>query len=204
MTQYERMVQGLIYDPGDPVILEEQMPYLDLIHEFNQLKATEADKKTAYMKKVFASCGENCYIELPFHANWGGHHVHLGTSVYLNANCALVDDGQIYIGDHVMIGPNVMIATANHPINPELRAKGYQYTRDVHIGENVWIGGNVSIVPGVTIGKNSVIGAGSVVTRDIPENSIAVGNPCRVIRRIGPRDEAYFYRDEKIDWENLQ
>jgi galactoside O-acetyltransferase len=113
-------------------------------------------------------------------------------------------DGHIYIGDHVMIGPNVMIATANHPINPELGAKGYQYTRDVHIEENVWIGGNVSIVPGVTIGKNSVIGAGSVVTKDIPENCIAAGNPCHVIREIGPRDETYFYRDDRIDWENLR
>jgi galactoside O-acetyltransferase len=103
-----------------------------------------------------------------------------------------------------MIGPNVMIATANHPINPELGAKGYQYTRDVHIEENVWIGGNVSIVPGVTIGKNSVIGAGSVVTKDIPENCIAAGNPCHVIREIGPRDETYFYRDDRIDWENLR
>lgn len=203
MTQYERMVAGLIYDPGDPEILGEQVPYQDKCWEFNQLKPSQIKEKNAYMKEVFAECGENNYIELPFRANWGGAHVHFGSGIYANSNLTCVDDGHIYVGDKVMFGPNVTIATANHPIDAELRGKGYQYNKDVRIGANAWIGGNTVIVPGVTIGENAVIGGGSVVTKDIPANVVAVGNPCRVIREVGEHDREYFYKDEKIDWENL-
>lgn len=203
MTQYERMVKGLIYDPADKEILEIQFPFLDKLWEFNQLKPSDIDKKKQYMYEVFAECGEDCYIELPFHANWGGSHVHFGDRVYANSNLTLVDDGHIYVGNNVMFGPNVTIATANHPIEPTLRLKGLQYNRDVHIGDNVWIGAGVIIVPGVHVGKNSVIGAGSVVTKDIPENVVAVGNPCRVLREILEKDRRYFYKNELIDWENL-
>ena len=111
----------------------------------------------------------------------------------------LVDDGHIYVGDNVMFGPNVTVATANHPIEPTLRHHAAQYNVDVHIGANVWIGAGTVIVPGVTIGENSVIGAGSVVTRDIPANVVAVGNPCRVMREISDRDRTYYYKDKKID-----
>lgn len=203
MTQYERMVAGFIYDPGDAEIMKEQAIYADKCWEFNQLKPSEYEKKLAYMKEMFAECGENCYIELPFRANWGGHHVHFGNGVYANFNLTLVDDGHIYVGDKVMFGPNVSVATANHPINQELRGRLLQYNKDVHIGSNVWIGAGVCIVPGVTIGENSVIGAGSVVTKDIPANVVAVGNPCRILREIGEHDREFFYRNEKIDWENL-
>lgn len=203
MTQYERMAKGLIYDPADPEIMNEQALYLNRLWEFNQLKPTDYEEKQRYMREMFASCGNDCYIELPFHANWGGHHVHFGSGVYANFNLTLVDDGHIFVGDKVLIGPNVTIATANHPIQPELRSKALQYNKDVHIGDNVWIGANVVICPGVTIGKNTVIGAGSVVTKDIPENVVAVGNPCRVLRPISERDQRYYYRDEKIDWDNL-
>lgn len=202
-TQYERMAAGLLYDPGDPEIMKEQVPYQDKLWEFNKLKPSDYEAKTKYMKEVFAECGDNNYIELPFHANWGGHNTHWGSWIYANSNLTLVDDGHIYIGDRVMFGPNVTIATANHPLNAELRARGLQYNKDVHIGENVWIGANVVVVPGVHIGKNTVIGAGSVVTGDIPEGVVAVGNPCRVLREIGEHEREYFYRDEKIDWENL-
>ena len=197
------MVKGLIYDPADKEILEIQFPFLDKLWEFNQLKPSDIDKKKQYMYEVFAECGEDCYIELPFHANWGGSHVHFGDRVYANSNLTLVDDGHIYVGNNVMFGPNVTIATANHPIEPTLRLKGLQYNRDVHIGDNVWIGAGVIIVPGVHVGKNSVIGAGSVVTKDIPENVVAVGNPCRVLREILEKDRRYFYKNELIDWENL-
>ena len=188
MTEYEKMVQGKLYDPMDAEIQAEQVPFLDRLWAFNQLKPSDYDKKELYMKEVFAECGEGNYIELPFHANWGGHHVHFGSGIYANFNLTIVDDGHVYIGDQVMIGPNVSIITAAHPVEPELRARALQYNRDVHIGENVWVGSGVNILPGVTIGKNSVIGAGSVVTKDIPENVVAVGNPCRVIRRITPSD----------------
>ncbi len=200
MTQYERMTAGLIYDPGDEEILTEQSALQDGLWEFNQLRPSQGEEKEKYMKEVFAECGEGCYIELPFRANWGGKHLHFGNHVYANFNLTIVDDGHIYVGNSVMFGPNVTIATANHPIQPELRAKGLQYNKDVRIGDNAWIGAGTVIVPGVTIGENSVIGGGSVVTRDIPANTVAVGNPCRVIREIGPHDDEFFYRDEKIDW----
>ena len=123
----------------------------------------------------------------------------MGDFVYANFNLTLVDDGEIYIGSHCMIGPNVTIATAGHPVEPGLRRIGIQFNMPVHIGENVWIGAGAVVVPGVTIGDNSVIGAGSVVTRDIPANVVAVGNPCSVLREIGERDRIYYYKDRKID-----
>lgn len=203
MTEYERMVRGLIYDPMDKEIQAEQVPLLDGLWAFNQLKPSDPEKKEQYMKEVFAECGENCYIELPFHANWGGAHVHFGSGIYANSNLTLVDDGHIYIGNRVMIGPNVVLTTANHPIEPELRARGLQYNKDIHIGENAWIGAGVIVVPGVSIGKNAVIGAGSVVTKDIPDGVVAVGNPCRVLREVSQHDREYFYKNERIDWDEL-
>ena len=203
MTQYERMIKGLLYDPGDPEIMNEQIPFLKKLSEFNSLKPEQQEEKQQYMHEVFASCGDNCYIEPPMYANWGGHHVHLGNNVYMNFNTTLVDDGHIYIGDKVMFGPNVTITTATHPVDPKLRGRNLQYNKDVWIGENAWIGAGVIILPGIHIGKNAVIGAGSIVTKDIPDNVVAVGNPCRVIREVSDRDRVYFYKDEKIDWENL-
>lgn len=203
MTQYERMKKGLIYQPMDEEISKDQLEILDKLWEFNQLRPSQLKEKEAYMKEMFARCGERCYIELPFHANFGGTHVHFGNDVYANFNLTLVDDGHIYVGDKVLFGPNVVVATPNHPLDPKLRSEGTQYNRDVHIGENVWIGAGAVIVPGVTIGKNSVIGAGSVVTKDIPENVLAVGNPCRVLREIGEHDREFYYRMDRIDWENL-
>ena len=204
VTQYERMTAGLIYDPADREIMDEQVPFQDQLWAFNQLRPSDYAKKLEYMHAVFAECGENCYIELPFRANWGGHHLHLGEGVYINSNMMLVDDGHIHIGSKVMFGPDVIITTANHPIDPVLRARGLQYNKDVWIGDNAWIGAGAIILPGVHIGKNTVIGAGSIVTKDIPDDVVAVGNPCRVMRPVSERDREFFYRDERIDWENLQ
>ena len=199
MTEYERMIAGLLYDPCDEEIMAMQFPYQDKLWEFNKLKPSDIAGKQTYMKEVFAECGEDCYIELPFRANWGGKHVHFGSEVYANFNLTLVDDGHIYIGDKVMIGPNVTIATANHPIDSGLRDKGLQYNRDVYIGANTWLGAGVIVVPGVKTGKNVVIGAGSVVTKDIPDNVVAVGNPCKVLREVSERDKVYYYKNDKID-----
>lgn len=199
MTQKERMERGMLYNPGEKDIMDEQFPYLDLLPEFNALKSSETEKREELMKKMFAECGENCYIQIPFYANWSGHHVHMGNNVYANFNFTIVDDGEVYIGDHVMIGPNVTIATAGHPVKPDLREMGIQYNLPVHIGNNVWIGAGAIILPGVTIGENTVIGAGSIVTKDIPANVVAVGNPCRVLREIGEKDDRYYYRDMEID-----
>ena len=189
MTEFEKMEMGMVYDPMDDEIMEIQNRYHDRLWEYNILKPSEMEAREAYMKEVFAECGDNNYIETPLHANWGGHHLHLGSGIYANSNLTLVDDGHIYIDDKVMLGPNVTIATAGHPVDAEQRSRGLQYNKDIHIGENSWIGAGVIIVPGVKIGKNAVIGAGSVVTRDIPDNVVAYGNPCRVIREVSEKDK---------------
>ena len=169
--------------------------------DYNQLRPSQQKEKQTLLKQLFAEIGESCYIEAPFHANWGGKHVHLGSHVYVNYNLTLVDDTHIYIGDHVMIAPNVVIATGTHPIHPELRRKEAQFNLPVHIQDNVWLGAGCLVMPGVTIGENSVIGAGSVVTKDIPANVVAVGNPCRVLRDISEKDLTVYHKESLIDIE---
>lgn len=188
-----------VYYPEDEEIMREQFQCLEKLYDYNNTRPTEQEKRAALLKEMFAEIGENCYIEPPLHANWGGKHVHFGEHVYANFNLTLVDDTHIYVGDHTLFGPNVVVATAGHPIDPSLREKAYQYNIPVHIGKNCWIGAGAVIVPGVTIGDNTVIGAGSVVTKDIPANVVAVGNPCRVLREIGEHDKIYFYKDRKIE-----
>lgn len=203
MTERERMDAGLIYDPTVNEITAEQASYLELLYDYNSTRPSESEKRFELLKKMLGTIGEGCYIEPPFYANWAGKHVFMGNYVYANFNLTLVDDGNIFIGDKVMFGPNVTVATANHPIIPELRQRALQYNKDVRIGNNVWIGAGTVIVPGITIGDNSVIGAGSIVTKDVPANVVAVGNPCRILREINERDREFFYKNEKIDWENL-
>lgn len=199
MTQKERLEKGMLYNPGDQEIMDEQFPYLDLLSEFNALPSSAVKQREALMKKMFGSCGENCYIQPPFYANWSGHHLHIGNNFYANFNFTIVDDADVYIGDNVMIGPNVTIATAGHPVEVTLRKRALQFSLPVHIGNNVWIGAGAIILPGITIGDNSVIGAGSIVTKDVPANVVAVGNPCRVLRTISKKDQEYYYKDRKID-----
>lgn len=198
MGMKERMFTGELYYPNEESIFDEQLKKLDLLYEFNSTRPTEQKKRQELMKEMFAEIGENCYLEPPFHANWGGAHMHLGDSVYANFNFTAVDDSHIYIGSYTMIGPNVTVATAGHPILPELREKAYQFNIPVRIGENCWIGAGAVIMPGVTIGDNSVIGAGSVVTKDIPANVVAYGNPCRVAREINEHDREVYYKDRRI------
>lgn len=201
MGMKERMFTGELYYPNEESIFDEQLKKLDLLYEFNSTRPTEQKKRQELMKEMFAEIGENCYLEPPFHANWGGAHMHLGDSVYANFNFTAVDDSHIYIGSYTMIGPNVTVATAGHPILPELREKAYQFNMPVHIGRNCWIGAGAVIMPGVTIGDNSVIGAGSVVTKDIPANVVAYGNPCRVARGISEHDREFYYKDRRIPQE---
>jgi galactoside O-acetyltransferase len=184
MTEKEKMHTGELYLPLDSEILQEQTKCLNKMYEYNNTSPTEAEKRQTLLKEMFAEIGEGCYIEPPFRANWGGKHIHFGKNIYVNFNLTAVDDTHIYVGDNTMIGPNVTIATAGHPISPELRKKGYQFNLPVHIGNNCWLGAGVIILPGVTIGDNSVIGAGSVVTKDVPSGVVAVGNPCRIMREI--------------------
>ena len=183
--------------------LNEQKECLELLYDFNQTRPSEYEKRQALLKKMFAEIGEGCYIEPPFRSNWGGKHVHFGNHVYANFNLTMVDDTHIYVGDGTMFGPNVTVATGSHPIYVHLREKGCQFNVPVKIGKCCWIGAGSIILPGVTIGDYSVIGAGSVVTRDIPSNVVAVGNPCRVMREIGDKDREYYFKDMKIP-ENLK
>ncbi len=200
MTDYEKMHSGDIYNPSDDTIFEEQIKCLDRLYDFNTTRPTELEKREKLLKEMFAEVGENCYIEPPFHSNWCGKNVHLGKNVYFNFNATLVDDTHIYIGDCTMLGPNVVIATAGHPILPELREKALQFNLPVHIGKNCWLGAGVIVLPGVTIGDNTVIGAGSVVTKDIPANVVAVGNPCKVLREINEHDKEFYYKDRRIEY----
>lgn len=204
MTIQEKQHNGEIYQPMDEEITRQQMIYLDNLRLYNEIPHVQMDRREAMLRQMFAEVGEGCYIESPFYANFGGHHVHLGNNVYTNFNLTLVDDTHIYIGDCTMIGPNVTIATAGHPIEPGLRSRGLQYNMPVHIGKNCWLGAGVIVMPGVTIGDNTVIGAGSIVTRDIPANVVAVGNPCRVMRPVGERDRQYYFRDRKVPQELLE
>ena len=198
MNAKERMKSGKIYFCTDEELAKEQLRRLDRLYDFNQTRPSEMPKRMALLKEILAEVGENCYVEPPLHANWGCH-THFGNNVYANFNLTLVDDTDIYVGDSVLFGPNVVVAVAGHPVDPELRRKVAQFNVPVHVGNNVWIGAGAIILPGITIGDNSVIGAGSVVTKDVPANVVAVGNPCRVLREIGEHDREYYWRDRKIE-----
>lgn len=193
----EKQHSGMLYLPGDESLQREQLQCLDRLHAFNQLRPSQLEEKTAMLREMFAEIGEDCYIETPFHANFGGKHVHFGKNIYANFNLTLVDDTHIYVGDYTQFGPNVVLATAGHPICPELREQLYQYNAPICVGRNCWLGANVVVVPGVTIGDNVVVGAGSVVTRDLPDNVVAVGNPCRILREVNDRDREYYFKDRK-------
>ncbi|MDE7243798.1 MAG: sugar O-acetyltransferase [Oscillospiraceae bacterium] len=199
----DRLHTGELYLPGDDEIMAGQLKRLDRLCDFNLTRPAEQEKRSAMLKEMFAEIGEECYIEPPFYSNFGGGHVHFGRNVYANFNLTLVDDTHIYVGDYTMFGPNVTIATAGHPILPELREQGYQYNMPVHIGRNCWLGAGVIVLPGITIGDNVVIGAGSVVTKDLPSNVVAVGNPCRVLREVNEHDKEFYFKNRKIDYDNL-
>lgn len=203
MDIVEKMKSGEVYYPNDDTLMGLQLDCLETLYDYNATRPHESEKREEILRKLFAEMGDNCYIEPPLHANWG-KHTHLGNWVYANFNLTLVDDTDIYIGDNVMFAPNVTVATAGHPIDPDLRRDAAQFNIPVKIGSNVWIGANSVILPGVTIGDNTVIGAGSVVTKDIPENVVAFGNPCRVAREISERDKEYYFKNRKIDYSLLK
>lgn len=200
MTMHERMMAGKLFTDMCEGLPEEQLRGKQLMKRFNDSEPGDTEGRIALLSEIF---GKPCdaWIEPPFYFCYG-RHISLGKGTYINVNCSFIDDGMITIGDSVMFGPAVTIATVGHPINPALR--GYMYCDHVTIGNNCWIGANCVICPGVTIGENTVIGAGSVVTKDIPANCVAAGNPCRVIRQIDERDLKYYYRDRLISEEDLE
>ena len=198
MAEKDKLHTGEIYFPNDPEIMRQQGIWQDMVMEYNNIPHVQQTRRDEMLRQMFAEIGEGCYIETPFYANMGGHHVHFGKFVYANYGLTLVDDTHIYVGDGTMFGPHVTLATAGHPIDPELRGRGLQYNMPIHIGRNCWLGAGVIVMPGVTIGDNVVLGAGSIVTKDIPSNVVAVGNPCRVLREVGERDREYYFKDKKI------
>ena len=206
-TKYEKDLHtGNIYYPTDMKLVLYQMRCVEIMHRFNKTSSRPLGllRRMHIMKKMLAEVGKECYIEPPFYANFGGKHVHFGNGVYANFGLTCVDDTHIYVGDHTMIGPNCTLCTAAHPVSPALREEGYQYNLPVRIGKNCWLGANVTVLPGVTIGDNSIIGAGSLVNKDIPANVIAVGSPAKVMRKITEEDDKFYRKTMPIPPELLK
>ena len=201
MTQKERMLANLPYKAWMDGLEEERIENKKKIYEYNNLPPEQWDRKTELLKNILGKTGEYVHINAPFHCDYG-YNIEVGENFFANYNLVILDVGKVRIGDNAQSAPNVSFYTAGHPIHPDSRNSGYEYGIDVSIGDNVWIGGNVCIMPGVTIGDNVVIGAGSVVTKDLPDNVIAVGNPCKVVREITEADRDYYYKDRKFDVED--
>ena len=198
MNHKERMLANLPYKAWMDGLEEERIENRKRIYEYNNLPPEQWDRKTELLKNILGKTGENVHINAPFHCDYG-YNIEVGENFFANYNLIILDVAKVKIGDNAQIAPNVSIYTAGHPIHPDSRNSGYEYGIDVTIGDNVWIGGNVCIMPGVTIGNNVVIGAGSVVTKDLPDNVIAAGNPCRIIREITEADRDFYYKDRKFD-----
>lgn len=194
MDLLERMESGKLFYAGDPDLSQAKLRCKELLYDFNHARPSQAGEMLALLGQLLGAVGEGCWIEPPLYVNWGSR-ITLGDHVYANTGLTVIDDTFVTIGSHVMLGPRVTISAASHPVDPELRRQAYQYDLPVVLEENVWVGAGATILPGVTIGKNSVIGAGSVVDRDIPPDVVAAGVPCRVLREIGPRDREYYHKD---------
>ena len=201
MTQKERMLANLPYKADLDGLKEERIANAKKIYEYNHLPPEQWDRTEELIRSILGKTGRNIKINPPFHCDYG-YNIEVGENFYAKDNLTVLDVGKVRIGDNAVIAPNVSIYTAGHPIHPDSRNSGYEYGIDVTIGDNVWIGGNVCILPGVTIGDNVVIGAGSVVTKDLPDNVIAAGNPCRIIRSITDEDRDYYYKDRRFDVED--
>jgi acetyltransferase-like isoleucine patch superfamily enzyme len=198
MNQKERMLAGLPYKAWLDGLAEERLENKKRVFRFNNMEPDKFEEKIKLIKEIFGKTGENVFVEAPFHCDYG-YNIEVGENFFANYNLTILDVGKVKIGANAQIAPNVSIYTAGHPVHPESRNTGYEYGIPITIGDNVWIGGSVTILPGVTIGSNVVIGAGSVVTKDLPDNVIAAGNPCRVIRTITEEDRDFYYRDRIFD-----
>ena len=190
----EILNSGDLYNAMDDELLTYQHSLVQKLNEYNRTDDTPngLQQREEMLKDIMGTYGDGLYIIPPVHANWGLKNVHVGRNVVFNFGCRFVDDADITIGDNTMLGPGVCISTAEHPLSPELRRNGLQYNKPVHIEDNVWIGAGAVILAGVTIGRNTVIGAGSVVTKDIPADSLALGIPAKVIRSITEEDDLYY------------
>ncbi len=200
MTQKERMIAELPYLAGDKELIADRKAAKEVWQRFNQLPASEQAAGQALLRQLFGKTGKGMFIEAPFRCDYG-YNIHIGDNFYSNYNLIILDIAPVFIGNNVMIAPNVGIYTAGHPVHPEARKSGYEYGISIRIGDDVWIGANSVLNPGVSIGEGTVIGSGSVVTKDIPANCIAAGNPCKVIREITQEDKKYYFKNRLFDVE---
>ena len=191
-NEKKKMLSGRLYcSSGDEELTNDFNRCRKLVRLFNNTKEKERDYRQQLIAQILGSCGEYCKFEPPVHFDFGCN-TYIGDRFYANVGCVILDVNKVVIGNNVLFGPRVSIFTAGHPIDPDIRVQGLQYGYPITIGNNVWVGGNTVINPGVTIGDNVVIGSGSVVTKDIPPNVVAAGNPCRVIREITSKDKEYW------------
>lgn len=207
MTERERMLSGKMFTSmGDEELSELSHNNRSRIQEFNRSKREEYELRDQIMREVFGSVGDNSMVEQPVQIDYGAH-IHIGDNFYANFDCIFMDVAEINIGNNVMIGPRVSLLTASHPVGAKARRSGLEYALPITIEDDVWIGGNTTVLPGVRIGKSSIIGAGSVVTGDIPPGVMAAGNPCRVLRRLTEDDDIYwdgkvqeYYNEKELDF----
>ncbi|MDE6310821.1 MAG: sugar O-acetyltransferase [Muribaculaceae bacterium] len=184
MTEKDKMLAGQIYDANyDPALIAERLECKDACRRYNELPPRNMEERTELLMELLGTAGSGLLIEQPFFCDYG-YNVHAGRNFYANFHLTILDEAPVVFGDNVFIGPNCSFYTACHPIDPTERNKGLEFARPIKVGNNVWFGGSVTVLPGVTIGDNCVIGAGSVVTHDVPDNTVAAGNPCHVIRNI--------------------
>lgn len=196
MNNIERRDKGLAYK-ADEAVFEEMIKCRGILQRLNTAPAGDIEGAMAIVKELFGK-SENAFVNPPFYCDYGSH-IEVGKNFFANYNCTILDVAKVKIGDNCFFAPNVSIYTAGHPVHPFARNSGYEYGKEVNIGDNVWIGGSTVICPGVTVGSNVVIGAGSVVTKDIPDWCIAAGNPCKVIRPITDADKRKLFKNEEID-----
>jgi len=182
-TEKEKMQAGELYDPLDKQLVDDRLQTRLLIKNLNDTREDEAEERSRILKELIPNAGEGLWLQPPFYCDYG-YNMKVGEKVFFNFNCVVLDVSYVTIGSRTMFGPNVQIYTATHPTNYKERATGLEFAKPIAIGEDVWVGGSAIICPGVTIGDRTIIGAGSVVTKDIPSDVFAAGNPCKVIREL--------------------
>ncbi len=202
-SQLEKMTAGEVYYQTAE-LLEVRLKTRDILYQYNRCHPRDMDHRAALIQKMFGSIAENFFIEIPFHCDQG-FNIHIGKNFFANNNCTFLDVCPITIGEDVLFAPNVGIYTAGHAIDPMLRVETKaEYGAPIVIGNNVWVGANTTILPGVTIGDNVVIAAGSVVVKDIPKDHVALGNPCKVVRKVNERDREFYFREKRFPQEYLE
>lgn len=193
ITEKQKMLTGKAYQAHDAELSKERVKAREIVFEFNNLAPKFIKQRKELLKRLFGKTEKMFYVEPPFRCDYG-YNITIGNNFYANFNLVILDGAKVKIGDNVFIGPNVAMYTTGHPIHPHLRDQNYEWAQEINIGNSVWIGGNVVINPGIKIGSNAVIGSGSVITKDIPENVFAAGNPCKVIRLITDEDKDFYYK----------